>query len=39
MSTQATVVGEGSYGCVHSPPLFCKGETVQDKTKLSIVIK
>ena len=39
MSTQATVVGEGSYGCVHSPPLFCKGETVQDKTKLSKLMK
>ena len=27
MSDPSVVVGEGTYGCVHSPPLYCKGST------------
>ena len=27
MAESSTVVGEGTYGCVHNPPLNCKGKT------------
>ena len=29
------VIGEGTYGCVHKPPLLCEGETVAENNKIS----
>lgn len=35
MSEQPKVVGEGTYGCVHNPPLLCDGSEKQDKEYVS----
>lgn len=29
------VIGEGTYGCVHKPPLICEGKTKAQKNKIS----
>lgn len=29
------VIGEGTYGCVHKPPLLCEGQTVAENNKIS----
>ena len=35
MSDIPKVVGEGTYGCVHNPPLFCKDTDSRDDNKVS----
>ena len=35
MDKISKVIGEGTYGCIHSPSLFCKGTTQQDVKKIS----
>lgn len=35
MSDIPKVVGEGTFGCVHSPPLFCDGSDTRDDNKVS----
>jgi len=40
MSTQASVIGEGTYGCIHKPSLRCKGNTKLNYTnKVSKILK
>ena len=33
--TNTNVIGEGSYGCVHKPQLFCDGTSKRKKSKIS----
>jgi len=33
------VIGEGTYGCVHKPQLYCKGEDTQIKNAVSKLMK
>jgi len=35
MSNIPKVIGEGTYGCVHNPPLLCDGSTTRDNEKVS----
>jgi len=40
MSTQASVIGEGTYGCIHKPSLRCKGNKKLNYTnKVSKILK
>ena len=40
MSVHSLVVGEGSFGCVHTPPLKCKNaRQVIDESKVSKILK
>ena len=38
MPISSRVVGEGTYGCVHNPQLFCKNNK-QKKNKVSKLMK
>ena len=38
MSNSSNVAGEGTYGCVHNPQLFCEGKQ-QNKNKVSKLMK
>jgi len=31
--TETHVIGEGTYGCVHKPPVKCKNKTRKNKTR------
>ena len=35
MDKISKVIGEGTYGCIHSPSLFCQGSTQQEINKIS----
>ena len=40
MSTQASVIGEGTYGCIHKPSLRCKGnKKINYTNKVSKILK
>jgi serine/threonine protein kinase len=40
MSTQSSVIGEGTYGCIHKPSLRCKGNKKLNYTnKVSKILK
>jgi serine/threonine protein kinase len=39
MSTLPVVIGEGTYGCVHKPSLYCKESKINYKNKVSKVMK
>jgi serine/threonine protein kinase len=39
MSEASEVVGEGTYGCVHSPPLNCKGENRPPSNKVTKLMR
>jgi hypothetical protein len=32
---QIRVIGEGSYGCVHKPPLLCEGKKTSDPSTVT----
>ena len=36
MSTQASVIGEGTYGCIHKPSLRCKGNKKLNYTNAGV---
>ena len=38
MSNSSNIAGEGTFGCVHNPQLFCKGKQ-QNKNKVSKLMK
>ena len=35
MNKTPKVIGEGAYGCIHSPTLFCQGTKQRDNNKIS----
>ena len=39
MSEASNVVGEGTYGCVHKPPLNCEGENIPTPNKVTKLMK
>lgn len=39
MSESSSVVGEGTYGCVHKPPLNCSGENRPSSRKVTKLMK